>query len=83
MVGGAVSRLHNAPWRRTDNDRGYQRRVERAKARGEYTAPGTQPNARDAGKVARKRSARNLHAALNRMFADRSFLAALAELGDE
>ena len=51
-------RLYNTPWKRTENDRGYQGRVERAKARGEFTPPGTQPNARDEAKVARKREAR-------------------------
>jgi hypothetical protein len=34
------------PWKRTDIDRGYQRRVARAKERGEWTPPGTKPNAR-------------------------------------
>jgi len=53
-----MSRLHNAPWRRTEKDRGYRARVERAQERGEYTAPGTQPNAADPEKIARKRAAR-------------------------
>lgn len=32
------------PWKRTEIDRGYQRRVARAIERGEFTPVGTKPN---------------------------------------
>lgn len=47
------------PWKgNSDTDRKYAARVARAQERGEYTPPGTQPNARNEAKVERKRKAR-------------------------
>lgn len=37
-------RQHNKPWKHTERDRKWTARVERAKARGEYTPPGTPSN---------------------------------------
>uniref|UniRef100_A0A6M3JHM1 Uncharacterized protein n=1 Tax=viral metagenome TaxID=1070528 RepID=A0A6M3JHM1_9ZZZZ len=47
---------------RAEGDRGYRGRAERAIARGEYTAPGTKPNATDPAKVRGKLAARKEHA---------------------
>lgn len=49
------------PWKRTEADRGYRGRIERAVARGEYTAPRTKPNATDPDKVRGKIAARREH----------------------
>jgi hypothetical protein len=46
------------PWKRSEIDRGYRGRVERAVARGEFTPPGTKPNATDPDKVRGKIAAR-------------------------
>jgi hypothetical protein len=47
------------PWQSSlDTNRKKRARVERAIERGEYTPPGTKPNARNEAKVARKRAAR-------------------------
>ena len=43
------------PWKHTENDRGYQRRVAAAVARGEFTPPGTKPNTMDPEKVERRK----------------------------
>ena len=54
-----MARLHHAAWKHIfGTDRRYTARVNRAADRGQYTEPGTQPNAMDATKVARKRKAR-------------------------
>jgi hypothetical protein len=49
-------RSGNHPWKRTEADRGFMGRVNRARERGEYTPPGTRPNVMDPAKVARKRT---------------------------
>lgn len=49
------------PWKRSEADRGYRGRVERAVARGEFTPPGTKPNATDPAKVRGKIAARREH----------------------
>jgi len=49
------------PWKRTEIDRGYRSRVERAVARGEFTPPGTKPNPTDPAKVRGKIAARREH----------------------
>ena len=46
------------PWKRTEIDRGHQRRVTSAVARGEYTPPGTKPNPTDPDKVRVRKAAR-------------------------
>jgi hypothetical protein len=43
------------PWKRSEADRGYRGRVERAIARGEFTPPGTKPNATNPAKVERRK----------------------------
>lgn len=48
------------PWKRTELDRGYRSRVERAVARG-GTPPGTKPNATNPDKVRGKIAARREH----------------------
>jgi hypothetical protein len=50
------------PWKRTEIDRGYRSRVERAVARGEFTPPGTKPNPTNPDKVRGKKAARREHA---------------------
>lgn len=49
------------PWKRTEADRGYRGRVERAIARGEVSPPGGKPNATDPDKVRGKIAARREH----------------------
>ena len=49
------------PWKRSEIDRRYRGRVERAVARGEYTPSGTKPNAMDPDKVRGKIAARREH----------------------
>lgn len=58
----ATTRRKVSPWKGTEKDRGYMARVARAQERGEWTAPGTNPNPRDEAKVARKRIARAAYA---------------------
>ena len=54
-----MSRLYSKPWQHVyGTDRKYTARVNRAMERGQYTEPGTQPNARNPEKVARKRRAK-------------------------
>ena len=48
------------PWKRTEIDRGYQRRVAAAVAREEYTPPGTKPNPTDPEKVHARKAARTV-----------------------
>jgi hypothetical protein len=55
-------RKPNPPWKKImGRDRGYDRRIENAVVRGQYTAPGTNPNAADSKKIAAKRRARASH----------------------
>ena len=49
------------PWKRTETDRGYRGRVERAVARGEFTPAGTKPNSTDPAKTCGKVAARKEH----------------------
>jgi hypothetical protein len=52
-------RKPNPPWKKIiGRDRGYDRRIENAVVRGQYTAPGTNPNAADPKKIAAKKKAR-------------------------
>jgi hypothetical protein len=58
-VSPAGKRAPNPPWKGAyETDRAYRARVDRARERGQYTEPGTKPNAMDPAKVARKRKAR-------------------------
>lgn len=43
------------PWKRTETDRGHQRRIAAAIERREYSPPGTKPNAMDSEKVKRRK----------------------------
>jgi hypothetical protein len=53
-------RQPSEPWQHIYNrDRKYTRRFNAAADRGQLTEPGTQPNARDESKIARKRKARH------------------------
>ena len=48
-----------APWKGIyGTDRHFTARVDRAMERGQYTAPGTQPNPRNLDKIKRKKLAR-------------------------
>lgn len=62
-----MSRLYSAPWKgQYGVDRHYTARVDRAKDRGQFTEPGTQPNGSNPQKVAHKRRAKEaarVHAA--------------------
>ena len=54
-----TGRIHNSPWKGVyGTDRKFTARVNRAIERGQYTEPGTQPNARNPEKIARKRRAK-------------------------
>ena len=58
-----TGRLHNKPWKHVyGTDRCYTARCDRAFQRGQFTEPGTNPNAPNGAKIRRKREARKAHA---------------------